>query len=112
MARHRTPGAVVQQHAAVGDPAGRRLAIHGLHVPEDIEGIAHDRRLLEPEGDTSSVWRNDGSRDVCDLQKAAGRDRFRTHGTGANKQYASRYHYFLDEREHSALLESCRIKRA
>src|SRR5690348_15376449 len=100
MARYRNPGAVVQEHAAVRDPARRRLAIHGLHIPEDIEGIAHDRRLLEPEGDVAPVWRNDGTREVRDLQKPARRDLFCVRGTRANKQYTCRYHNLLDEREH------------
>jgi hypothetical protein len=102
----------MQQHAAVRDPAGRRLAIHGLHIPEDIEGIAHDGRLLEPEGDTATVRRNGGTGEVRNLQKSAWRDRFRVQGTATKKQYASQYHYFLDEGEHSAFLDRVEFDRA
>ena len=112
MARHRNPGTVMQQHAAVRDPMRRRFAVHGLHVPEDIEGIAHHRGPLQPEGDAASIWRNHGTAEVGDLQKPKGRDRFRVHGTDVGKQYACRYHNRLDEREHQAFLESCRCNGA
>src|SRR3546814_10766816 len=105
MTRDSTPVGIVQQFAAVCDPTWRCLTVHGFHLTKDIVGIAHDRVPLKPEGDAAPVRRSDESSEISDLQKPAGRDRFRVRGTSEDKHYNCRYHNRLDEHKHWAFLE-------